>query len=110
MEENKMLKLKEDLKSGRIKAEELDEKTANEFVEFMKGHIRQKMDNLAKIDAQSKKLDKDILELKEESKKLEEKRVSLKKENEELENQIKKIQELNQEYSEKLNQFKDSEE
>ena len=96
MEENKMLKLKEDLKSGRIKAEELDEKTANEFVEFMKGHIRQKMDNLAKIDAQSKKL--------------EEKRVSLKKENEELENQIKKIQKLNQEYSEKLNQFKDSEE
>ena len=96
MEDNKMLKLKEDLKSGRIKAEELDEKTANEFVEFMKGHIRQKMDNLAKIDAQSKKL--------------EEKRVSLKKENEELENQIKKIQKLNQEYSEKLNQFKDSEE
>ena len=45
MEEDKeMLKLLHDIEGGRIGVEEVDEETATRFLQFMKEHIKNKME------------------------------------------------------------------
>ncbi len=105
MEDNKLLKLKEDLKSGRIKAEDLDEKTAQEFLKFMKSHIREKMDGISKLDKEIKKLEEETKELNKEAQELEKENAKLDEETQKVENEVAEILLTTEEYKAKLNKF-----
>lgn len=103
MEENKeMLKLLKDIREGRVNPEDLDEKTLDNFLAYMKEYIKEKMDEVKEINEETKRIEEETAQIEEEIKKVDEERKKLAKENEELENKIKQIADITTDYSEKI--------
>lgn len=103
MEEDKeMLKLLHDIEGGRIGVEEVDEETATRFLQFMKEHIKNKMDDIKKInkeidevEEETEKINAETAEINKETRKIEE-------ENEKVESQLVEMEKITKEFQDKI--------
>lgn len=103
MEEDKeMLKLLHDIEGGRIGVEEVDEETATRFLQFMKEHIKNKMDDIKKInkeidavEEETEKINAETAEINKETRKIEE-------ENEKVDSQLVEMEKITKEFQEKI--------
>lgn len=103
MEEDKeMLKLLHDIEAGRIGVEEVDEETATKFLQFMKVHIKNKMDDIKRINKEIEEVEKETDRINAQTSEINKETKRIEAENEKVENQLVEMEKVTKEFQEKI--------
>lgn len=110
MEDKEMEELLDKFTRGEMKAEDLDQETAERYLAFMKTRIRSKLDHIRELDKDTARLNKDTARIKEETAKIKADTARLRKENEEMARRIQRALDADTDNDEKIRRILDGEE
>ena len=106
MEEDKeMLKLLHDIEGGRVGVEEVDEETATRFLQFMKEHIKNKMEDIKKINKEIEAFEEETAAVNSEIKRITRETEAIEAENKELDEKMGKIKKMTELYNKKVDEL-----
>jgi hypothetical protein len=110
MEDKEMLELLHKFKKGEIKAEDLDQKTAERYLAFLKVYLRDRLDKIKQLDEDTARVNKEAEIIAQETKEIEEETRQLREENEEMAARIQKAIESESEDDETIRKILKGEE
>ncbi|MBR2785695.1 MAG: hypothetical protein IKD74_06930 [Clostridia bacterium] len=91
MEDKEMMDLLLRFKKGEVKAEDLDQETAERYLAFLKKHIRSKLDRIKAINADTERINKETEIIAQETRKIEAETETIREENRKMAEEIQKF-------------------
>lgn len=111
--DQEMMDLLLKFKRGEVKVEDLDQETAERYLEFLKKHIRSKLDRIKIIKEDTERINKETAKIEQETREIEADTEKIREENRKMAEKIQKIIDENVENeetdNEDINSFLDEE-